>query len=133
MRINYFVPKKLALLVAVFIFPFFLSGCISHCFLESSSRLQIENQTGKFSIVGVDVLADDGSSKSWIREMVLPGERSRVVEEDWVGNFTLRFKFTRSADGSGKVVWQDKKFELDGGSLYLSIGAKGDSLTYKFK
>jgi len=120
-------------LLLVFLMPVVLTGCLSHWFVDSTSRLQVENSTEEYSIVGVDVLAEDGSSMAWIEETVLPGERSRVVEADWVGSFSLRFKFTRSTDGSGTVFTDDRKFDLDGGSLYLTVKAEGDSLTYKFR
>lgn len=111
-----------------------LSGCISHYVEESTSRLQVENATEDYSILAVDVVSMDGlSSKSWIKETVLPGERSRVVEEDWVGEFTLRFKYTKSTDGSGETMVDTHKFSLEGGSLYLVVESDGDSLTYRFR
>lgn len=111
-----------------------LSGCISHYVEESTSRLQVENATEDYSILAVDVVSTDGqSSRSWIKETVLPGERSRVVEEDWVGEFTLRFKYTKSTDGSGKPLEDTHKFSLEGGSLYLVVESDGDSLTYRFR
>lgn len=111
-----------------------LSGCISHYVEESTSRLQVENATEDYSILAVDVVSMDGqSSKSWIKETVLPGERSRVVEEDWVGEFTLRFKYTKSTDGSGETLVDTHKFSLEGGSLYLVVESDGDSLTYRFR
>jgi len=131
LRINFRAPVFFILFM--FACTLLLTGCLSHWFEDSSSRLQVENSTEEFSIVGVDVLASDGSSKNWIGETILPGERSRVVEEDWVGTFTLRFRYTKSTDGSGTVVSDDQEFNLEGGSLFLSIGAEGDSLTYRFR
>lgn len=133
LQIKSFLVSRFAVLIAILILPLVLTGCISHWFLESSSRLQIENGTEDYSIVRVDILANDGTSKKWIDEVILPGERSRVVEEDLVGEFTLRFKFTKSKDGSGKVYADDRSFDLDGGSLYMVVEADGDSLTYRFR
>ncbi|MCQ2101745.1 MAG: hypothetical protein MJY98_00775 [Fibrobacter sp.] len=124
---------KTAKIMAFLILPLMLSGCLSHWFLESSSRLQVENATEEFSIVGIDVLGNDGSVRHWIKETVLPGERSRVEEQDLVGDFTLRVKYTRSKDGSGKILKDDQPFELEGGSLYMTVTSEDDSLVYKFK
>lgn len=113
--------------------PLVLSGCLSHLFLDSTTRLQVENNTEEFSIKGLDIVGEDGSVKKWIDETVLPGERSHVVETDFVGEFVLSLRYTKSKDGSGEVLRDKRRFDLDGGSLYLTIGAKGDSLTYRFK
>lgn len=120
-------------LAVILVVPLMLTGCLSHWFLESSSRLQIENATEEYSIVGVDVLGSDGTSVHWVTEAILPGEKSRVVEEDWVGDFKLRFKYTKSVDGSGEIIRDEQNLTLDGGSLYLVIESKGDSLTYRFR
>ena len=111
-----------------------LSGCLTHWFVEAESRLQVENATKDCSIVAVEVVSLDGStSKSWIDETLLPGERSRVEEGDWVGEFHLRIKYTNSTDASGEVLEDLQTFELDGGSLYLVIRGNAESLEYKFK
>lgn len=132
-QIKSLFSKEWAGLVAILVLPLFLSGCLSHWFLDSSTRLQVENGTDGYSIVEIRILADDGTSKKWIDEVILPGERSRVVEEDLVGDFELRFRYTKSKDGSGKVLEDDQKFDLDGGSLYLVVETQGDSLTYRFR
>lgn len=127
------VPMAVRLLIAQAVVAC-LSGCLSHYIEESTSRLQVENATKDYSLLAVDVVSTDGqSSRSWIKETVLPGERSRVVEEDWVGEFTLRFKYTKSTDGSGKPLEDTHKFSLEGGSLYLVVESDGDSLTYRFR
>lgn len=117
-----------------------LVGCVSHYFLESSSRLQVENATSSFTLLAVDVLSEDGKSyKSWISETVKPGERSHVAEEDWVGTFTLRFTFIKSEEGSKSIedseesFTDSKEFDLEGGSLFLKVSESGDSLVYSFK
>lgn len=127
------MPMAVRLLIALAVAAC-LSGCLSHYIEESTSRLQVENATKDYSLLAVDVVSTDGqSSRSWIKETVLPGERSRVVEEDWVGEFTLRFKYTKSTDGSGETMVDTHKFSLEGGSLYLVVESDGDSLTYRFR
>lgn len=126
--------KFLIRLTVLLALPMLLSGCLSHWFLETSSRLQVENATEDYTIVGVDVLSSNGAAyETWISEMILPGERSHVVEQDWVGDFMLRLRYTKSADGSGDTLQDKHKLELDGGSLFLSVKAEGDSLVYRFR
>lgn len=69
-----------------------LSGCLSHWFVDSTTRLQIENKTN-VTFYGLDIVSEDGSSVvPWISDTLEPGERSRVYEEDWVGTFRGRLK-----------------------------------------
>lgn len=111
-----------------------LTGCLTHWFVETESRLQVENATEDYSIISVSVVSKDSSmSKTWIDEAILPGERSRVMEGDWVGDFTVRFRYTKSADATGDILEDIQEFDLDGGSLYLVVGVKSGSLTYKFR
>ena len=124
-----FVPLVLVLLVCCMT----LSGCLSHWFVDTTSRLQVLNDTADCTLLGIDVVGSDSTYKKWIDETILPGERSRVVEEDWVGDFTLRLRYTKSPDGSGEEVVATESFSLDGGSLFLVIKSEGDSLLWKFK
>ena len=74
---------------------FALTACMSHLFIDTSTRLQVENKTD-VTILGLDIVSDDGSSVSpWIRDAIEPGEKSRVVEEDWVGTFRVRVRFDK--------------------------------------
>lgn len=112
-----------------------LTGCLSHWFVDSSSRLQLQNSTESKTIVGLDVMQqqDSAAFRTWINETVLPGERSRVHEEDWVGNFKLRIRYTQSADGSGEESQFVFDTKLDGGSLFLIVQDEGDSLAVRFR
>ncbi|MBO7383677.1 MAG: hypothetical protein K6E57_04855 [Fibrobacter sp.] len=110
-----------------------LSGC-SHWFLESTSRLQVENATEDCSITAIDVVSEDGSTiVPWVRETILPGERSHVVEADWVGDFKLRIQYTKSTDASGDLYTDVEDFDIEGGSLYLMVEGDKDLLTYRFR
>ena len=72
-----------------------LTACMSHLFLDTSTRLQVENKTD-VTILGLDVVSEDGSSvRTWINETLQPGEKSKVVEEDWVGTFKVRVRFDK--------------------------------------
>ena len=72
-----------------------LTACMSHLFLDTSTRLQLENKTD-VTILGLDVISEDGSSvRTWINETLQPGEKSKVVEEDWVGTFRVRVRFEK--------------------------------------
>lgn len=75
---------------------FTLTACMSHLFIDTSTRLQVENKTD-VTILGLDIVSDDGSSVSpWIRDAIEPGEKSKVVEEDWVGTFRVRVRWAKS-------------------------------------
>lgn len=72
-----------------------LTACMSHIITDTSTRLQIENKTD-VAILGLDIVSEDGTSvRTWINETVQPGEKSKVVEEDWVGTFRVRVRFEK--------------------------------------
>ena len=74
---------------------FSLTACMSHLFIDTSTRLQVENKTD-VAILGLDIISEDGTSvQPWIRETIEPGEKSKVVEEDWVGTFRVRVRFDK--------------------------------------
>ncbi len=104
-----------------------LSGCLTHWFVDSTTRLQIENRSSK-TVVEIDILAEDGTGyKVWIQDTIRTGEKSRVYEEDWVGTFNMRIR-TFGSD------YEIDNLKLEGGSEYmvLSDSANG-SLHYEFK
>ena len=73
-----------------------LTACMSHVFIDTTTRLQVENKTD-VTILGLDVISEDGTSvQPWIREAIEPGEKSKVVEEDWVGTFRVRVRWAKS-------------------------------------
>ncbi len=72
-----------------------LTACMSHVFIDTTTRLQVENKTD-VTILGLDIISEDGTSvQSWIRDAIEPGEKSKVVEEDWVGTFKVRVRFEK--------------------------------------
>jgi hypothetical protein len=78
---------------------------MSHVFFDTSTRLQVENKTD-VTILGLDIISDDGSTVvPWIKESVQPGEKSKVVEEDWVGTFKVRVRFDK---WDGKLILSAK-------------------------
>lgn len=127
--------RPLAACCGLLFLPLVLSGCLSHWFLESETRLQLENATEDYSILSLDVVALDGSIySSWIRETVLPGERSRVEEGDWIGEFKVRVKYTESKDASGDTLVDYRVLDFEGGSMYLRVTASDKGkLEYKFR
>ena len=103
-----------------------LSGCLTHWFVDSSTRLQIENKSSK-TVVEVGILSDDGSDyKVWIQDTIRTGEKSRVYEEDWVGTFRLRIK-TLGSD------FDIENLKFEGGSEYMVLSDSADALRYEFK
>jgi hypothetical protein len=73
-----------------------MSGCISHWFEDSTTRLQIENRTGA-DIIEIDIVSDDGRLvRPWIKDTIRDSSVSKVYEEDWVGDFRGRILYTNS-------------------------------------
>ncbi len=101
-------------MAAVLACCFVLSGCISHWFEDSTTRLQIENRTGA-DIVEIDIVSEDGSLvRPWIQDTIKDSSVSRVYEEDWVGDFKGRILYTGHRVEKGYF-----NISLSGGSLYL--------------
>ena len=118
--------KKISVLAVLIACCITLLGCLTHWFLDSTTRLQIENKSSK-TVVEVDILAEDGSYRAWIQDTLRTGEKSRVYEEDWVGTFTLRIR-TLGAD------FDIQNLSFDGGSEYMVLSDDEDgSLHYEFK
>ena len=86
---------------------FSLTACMSHLFVDTTTRLQVENKTD-VTILGLDIISEDGKSvQPWIRDAIEPGEKSKVVEEDWVGTFKVRVRFDK---WDGKLLASIGKF-----------------------
>ncbi len=97
--------KYLRLFLCLVVFS--LTACMSHVFIDTTTRLQVENKTD-VTILGVDIISDDGTSvQPWIRDAIEPGEKSKVVEEDWVGTFKVRVRFDK---WDGKLLASIGKF-----------------------
>lgn len=95
--------KFLRLFLCLVVFS--LTACMSHVFTDTTTRLQVENKTD-VTILGLDIVSEDGTSvQSWIRDAIEPGEKSKVVEEDWVGTFRVRVRW------GGFVYVKDGKCE----------------------
>ena len=95
--------KYLRLFLCLVVFS--LTACMSHVFIDTTTRLQVENKTD-VTILGLDIISEDGTSvQPWIRDAIEPGEKSRVVEEDWVGTFRVRVRW------GGYVYVKDGKCE----------------------
>ena len=108
---------RLSLIAAVVACCFVLSGCISHWFEDSTTRLQIENRTGS-DIVEIDIVSKDETViRPWIQDTIRDSSVSRVYEEDWVGDFKGRIVYANSVGASAQKGFFN--IELSGGSLYL--------------
>lgn len=112
--------KQLFFLITTF---FLLTGCLSHWFVESEVRLQIENKT-PYTIVGVSVVSLDSTmQKNWIKDSIPPGERSSVVAGDWIGTFNLGVSYIKEGENS-IFVQIFESVELNGGSIFAQISEK---------
>lgn len=100
-----------------------LTGCLSHWFVESEVRLQIENKT-PYTIVGVSVVSLDSTmQKNWIKDTIPPGERSSVVAGDWIGTFNLGVSYIKEGENAVFVQIFEAE-ELNGGSVFAQISEK---------
>ena len=89
-----------------------LTACMSHVITDTTTRLQVENKTD-VTILGVDIISEDGKSVyTWIRDAVEPGEKSRVVEEDWVGTFKVRVRFDKWS-GIANATYCAKEIDVE--------------------
>ncbi len=112
--------KQLFFLITTF---FLLTGCLSHWFVESEVRLQVENKT-PYTIVGVSVVSLDSTmQKNWIKDTIPPGERSSVVAGDWIGTFNLGVSYIKEGENSVFVQIFEAE-ELNGGSIFAQISEK---------
>ena len=88
--------KHLSALAFLLVGCFALSGCISHWFEDSTTRLQIENRTGA-DIIEIDIVSEDGRFvRPWIQDTIKDSSVSRVYEEDWVGDFRGQILYTNN-------------------------------------
>ena len=107
---------------------FTLTACMSHLFIDTSTRLQVENKTD-VTILGLDIVSDDGSSVSpWIRDAIEPGEKSKVVEEDWVGTFKVRVRFDKW--NAGALVYEAKICDYNG-TRVRALAKQGEPNVFK--
>ena len=100
-----------------------LTGCLSHWFVESEVRLQVENKT-PYTIVGVSVVSLDSTmQKNWIKDTIPPGERSSVVAGDWIGTFNIGVSYIKEGENAVFVQIFEAE-ELNGGSIFAQISEK---------
>ena len=142
--------RNLFVLVAVLACAFSLTGCLSHLFVDSTTRLQVENKTDSH-IVSFGILSDDGSYWPWINDTIAPGEKSRVYEEDFVGSFHVRLQLekgtcyepvaetkcacTGDCVRHCSVTSTEESFsvEFDGGSYYMVVKEEKGEIKLEFR
>lgn len=123
--------RKILALSFLLLSAFSMKGCLSHWFMDTESRLQVENGMEDMTIYSLDVLSEDCSTyEKWIDESIEPGDRSHVAAADWVGEFNIRLRYGKA---DGDTLQNIRKMEISGGSMYLKITAEDDSLVYTFK
>ena len=111
------ILKHLSVLAFLLVGCFALSGCISHWFEDSTTRLQIENRTGA-DIIEIDIISEDERSiRPWIQDTIKHNSVSRVYEEDWVGDFRGQILYANYFGNGVQKGYFD--ISLSGGSLYL--------------
>ena len=141
---------NLFVIAAVLACAFSLTGCLSHLFVDSTTRLQVENKTDSH-IVSFGILSDDGSYWPWINDTIAPGEKSRVYEEDFVGSFHVRLQLekgscyepvaetentcTGDCVRNCSVTSTEESFsvEFDGGSYYMVVKEEKGEIKLEFR
>lgn len=140
----------LFVIAAVLACAFSLTGCLSHLFVDSTTRLQVENKTDGY-VVGFGILSDDGSYWPWVKDTIAPGEKSRVYEEDFVGSFHVRLQLEKGtcyepvAETKGactgdcvrncSVTSTEESFsvDFDGGSYYMVVKEEKGEIKLEFR
>ena len=128
--------KSLSVLCALLACCAVLSGCLSHWFTDSTTRLQIENKTN-VTFYGLDIVSEDGSSVvPWISDTLEPGERSRGYEEDWVGTFKVRLKmggrcFLKALASIDESRAMAAATEIEKPIYYIPSDSAARSMTYR--
>ena len=118
--------KKISLFAGMVSCCAMLSGCLTHWFVDSTTRLQVENKTNQ-TIVEIGIVSEDGSAyRIWIQDTIPVGEKSRVYEADWVGTFIMQVKTTEAS-------FRFNDIELEGGSEYMVLTDSTDGLHYRFR
>ena len=142
--------KNLFVLVAILASAFSLTGCLSHLFVDSTTRLQVENKTDGY-VVGFGILSDDGSYWPWVKDTIAPGEKSRVYEEDFVGSFHVRLQLEKGTcyepvaenkcactgycvrNCSVTLTKEYFTVEFDGGSYYMVVKEEKGKIKLEFR
>lgn len=101
------------------------TGCVTHYVIEGTCRLQVGNDTENYTVQKVSIVSKDSSETVWIRDEILPGEKSKVVERDLVGNFTVHVQMDAL----------DTTFEqrFDAGSVFLQIRENKGVVEFKVR
>lgn len=141
---------NLFVIAAVLACAFSLTGCLSHLFVDSTTRLQVENKTDSH-IVSFGILSDDGSYWPWINDTIAPGEKSRVYEEDFVGSFHVRLQLEKGTcyepvaetkgactgdcfrDCSVTLTKEYFTVDFDGGSYYMVVKEEKGEIKLEFR
>lgn len=118
------------------ILPLVVSGCLSHWFLQQEVRLQVENN-GDRALHSLSVVSHDTvlANRIWIADTLLPGDRSKVSEGEWVGTFTLGL-YEEIPECTGSACWKWVElgpYRIEGGSwiAVLDRDSLGWSLDWK--
>lgn len=100
---------------------FTFNGCLTHWFIDTEVRLQIENLS-PYTINTVSLSSKDTEDeKTWMNTPIAPKERSKVISKNWVGNFNLKITYQDS------LLLKKHLFEdvsLEGGSVFIQISIK---------
>ena len=108
--------RHLSVLAFLLVACLVLSGCISHWFEDSTTRLQIENRTGA-DIIEIDIVSEYGRFvRPWIQDTIRDSSISRVYEEDWVGDF------------KGRILYTNFVYPCSCGLTWFAVSKSGESV-----
>jgi len=96
----------------IFIFAFFLLSC-THWLIDTYTRIQVENSTSDI-ISDLCIVSKSGQKIILVPGIVKIGERSRVYEVEWVGEFNFMVRVGNDWEPIGI-------YKLKGGSVLAQI------------
>lgn len=108
-----------------------LSGCLSHWFVDTETRLQVVNSTA-FPIADLRIIDPSGehSAIHWNTDTLVPGEKGRVISRELVGSFSFAISARDSLCGQDSC-WRSRdlgQHEVEGGSQQWRIRSSGSKL-----
>ncbi|MCL2284103.1 MAG: hypothetical protein FWC26_12375 [Fibromonadales bacterium] len=93
-------------------FAIILSSC-THWLIDTETRIQMENNTG-VEIHNLSLVSQNGQTKVLVPDTLKAGDRSRIYEYEWVGEFG----FAVFSEGSQKDLGVHR---LKGGIVLAQI------------
>ena len=108
-----------------------LSSCISHFFIDTDTRLQIDNRL-PYAVADLRIYSPNQSAPdlSWIADTIEAGKHSTVYDQPFVGNLYFSIASHDSICGQD-TCWRRQSLgnlDVSGGSVLWRLEASGNSI-----